>query len=312
MGWETITLLVSLFAITLKLAVPIALAALGEIFAERSGVLNLGVEGIMLMGAFTGFWAAYYTGYLWSGVLFGIITGGVMGLLMAFMSVTLRADQVVSGLGIYYLGWGLSYVLYRIAFGTSIVTPKVEGFGTIHIPVLSQIPIIGPILFQQNILVYLTIILIPVCAIVLFRSTFGLKIRATGEKPEAADTAGINVNRTRYLCVILGGVLAGLAGAYLTLALDKMFMENMTLGRGFIAIAIVYFGKWNPYRTFGGALLFGGAYSLQFWLQSAGVVIPYELLQMLPFILTIGVLTLVARKAYEPAALGIPYKRGEM
>jgi len=303
--------MISLLSATLRLATPIIFAALGEIFTERSGILNLGVEGIMLMGAFAGFWGAYETGNLWLGVLLGMVVGGLMGLLMGFMSVTLRVDQVISGMGIYFLGLGLSSFLYRIAFGIRTVPPTIEGFGETPLPLLSRIPILGPILFRQGIPVYAAMVLVPLSVILLYRTTLGLKIRAAGENPRAADTLGVNVFLVRYLCVILGGVLVGLGGVVLSTAHLKMFWENMTIGRGFIAVAIVYFGKWHPYRTFAGALLFGGAYALQLWFQALGAPVPHQLLLMLPYILTIAVLAMVARGAKGPAALGTPYKRGE-
>ncbi len=303
--------LVSLLAATIRLATPIVFAALGEIITELAGILNLGVEGIMLMGAFAGFWGAYQTGSLWLGVLLGILVGALMALLMAFMSVTLRVDQVISGMGIYFLGLGLSSFLYRVTFGVRTVPPTIEGFKEAPIPLLSRIPFLGPILFQQNILVYLAILLTPLLVLVIHRTTLGLMIRATGENPRAADTLGVNVSLIRYLCVVLGGILVGLGGVVLSTAHLKMFWENMTVGRGFIAVAIVYFGKWHPYRTFAGALLFGGAYALQLWLQALGAPVPHQLLLMFPYILTIAVLAMVARGAKGPAALGVPYKRGE-
>lgn len=307
----SLAFLISLLSATIRLATPIIFAALGEIFTERAGILNLGVEGIMLMGAFAGFWGAYYTGDLGLGVLLGIIAGGLMGLLMAFMSVTLRVDQVISGMGIYFLGLGLSSFLYRIAFGIRTIAPTIEGFGDAPLPLLSQIPVLGPILFQQSIPVYVAILLVPLSVVILYRTTFGLKIRATGEYPQAADTLGVNVFFVRYLCVILGGILAGLGGVIISTAQVKMFWDNMTVGRGFIAIAIVYFGKWHPYRTVAGALLFGFAYALQLRLQAQDTAVPHQLLLMLPYVLTIVVLAIVAREAREPASLGVPYKRGE-
>lgn len=314
MGWETVlsqAILISLLVGTLRLSTPIVFAAIGEIFTERAGILNLGVEGIMLMGAFAGFWGTFNTGNLWVGTLLGMAVGALMALLMAFFSVTLRVDQVISGMGIYFLGLGLSSFLYRIAFGIRISPPTVEGFQDIPIPLLSRIPFLGPILFQHNALVYLAILLVPLSVVVLYHTTFGLQVRAAGENPRAADTLGVNVNLIRYLCVILGGVLVGLGGVVLSVGHLRMFWENMTVGRGFIAIAIVYFGKWHPYRTFAGALLFGGAYALQVWLQAMNAPVPHQLLLMSPYLLTVAVLAIVAREARGPTALGVPFKRGE-
>ncbi|OGO08447.1 MAG: hypothetical protein A2Z66_10770 [Chloroflexi bacterium RBG_13_66_10] len=303
--------LVSLLAGALRLSTPIILAGLGEVYAERSGVLNLGVEGVMLMGAFASFWGTTVTGSAWLGLLIGMLAGAAMGALMAFFTVTLKVDQVISGMGIYLLGGGMSSFLYRIAYGVRMLPPSIEGLSGLTIPVLSDLPIIGPVLFQHDALVYIALILVPVLGFILSRTTLGLKIRAVGENPEAADTLGINVDATRYLCVILGGVLGALGGAYISIAHLKIFADNMTVGRGFIAVAIVYFGKWRPFMTFVGALVFGSAYALQLWIQASGAPIPHQLLLMLPYALTIVILAVVARQARGPAALTRPFRRGE-
>ena len=307
MDWEIF--LTTLFASTIRLAIPILLATLGEIFSQRSGVLNLGIEGMMLMGALGGFIGAHFTGSLWFGVLSGIIIGGLFGLIHAVFSVTLGANQMLSGIGLYMLGWGLSSFLFRAIFGLSPVA-RLEGFSPIHIPILSQIPILGPILFQQNILVYLTFLLVPLFTIILFRTTIGLKIRAVGHNPMAADTLGISVFRIRYLCVILGGMLAGVGGAYLVLAEIGVFTNQMTASRGWIAVALVVFSKWLPSWAMAGALLFGLANAMQLRFQALGVAFPYQFLLMLPYILTIIALIMSYRRAERPAALTRPYKRG--
>lgn len=303
--------IVGLLAATLRMATPIILAALGEIITERSGILNLGVEGMMLMGAIAGFIGAYFTGNPWIGFLLAIFVGGLMGLLMGFFSITLSINQVLAGIGIYFAGWGLSSLIYRFTFGAATVTPTISGIDPIPIPLLSQIPVVGEILFTQDALVYLMIILTILTAVVLFRTTLGLKIRAVGENPKAADTVGTNVFSIRYLCIVVGGMLAALGGAYLTVAHLKLFWENMTVGRGFIAIAIVYFGKWHPYRTLMGGLLFGFAYALQIRLQAMELPFPHQFLLALPYILVIVILVLVARRAIGPASLATPYRRGE-
>lgn len=302
---------IGLFAATVRIAVPFLLAALGETISQRSGVLNLGVEGMMLMGAFSSFVGAYFTGSLWLGVFLGMIIGGLMGLLMAFMSVTLRANQVITGVIINIFSWGLVAYLTRVIFRASYIAAPVS-FEPINIPVLSQIPVLGPILFQHNILVYLAIIFTPLTSFVLMRTTLGLKIRAVGENPQAADTLGVNVYAIRYLCVIFGGVMAGLGGTFLSLAYQNVFAEYMIGGRGWIAVALVIFGTWNPYKVFGGALLFGSINAFQLRLQAVGVKIPYEYLLMLPYILTIiALILIVRRKVGAPASLAVPYKRGE-
>jgi simple sugar transport system permease protein len=314
MDWTqllTEAFLVSLLAGAIRLSTPIILAGLGEVFAERSGVLNLGVEGVMLMGAFASFWGASVTGSPWLGLLIGMLAGVIMALIMAFFSVTLGADQVISGMGLYLLGVGMSSFLYRIAFGVRTTPPSIEGLESLSIPILSDIPILGPILFQHDALVYLALLLVPILSFVLARTTLGLKIKAVGENPEAADTVGVNVKAIRYLCVIVGGILGALGGAHIAVAHLKIFADNMTVGRGFIAVAIVYFGKWRPFMTFVGALVFGGAYALQLWIQASGAPIPHQVLLMLPYALTIVILALVARQARGPAALTKPFRRGE-
>jgi ABC-type uncharacterized transport system permease subunit len=302
---------VGLVSGALRLSTPIILAGLGEVLTERSGVLNLGVEGVMLMGAFASFWGTFVTGSPWLGILIGLAVGALMGLLMAFFSVTLRVDQVITGMGIYLLGMGMSSFLYRIAFGVRTIPPSIEGLSDISIPGLSDIPVLGPLLFQHDALVYLALVLVVLISLLLSKTTLGLKIKAVGENPEAADTVGVNVTAIRYLCVILGSMLGALGGAHISIAHLKIFADNMTVGRGFIAVAIVYFGKWRPFMTFVGALLFGGAYALQLWIQASGAPIPHQVLLMLPYALTIVVLAIVARQARGPAALTKPFRRGE-
>ncbi len=302
-------LIVGLFSAAIRMATPLALAALGEIFSENSGIINLGVEGIMLMGALLGFLGTYFTGSLLVGVLLSILIGIIMALIHGLITIRFMANQVVSGMALWLLGWGLSGFLYRMIFGVRTLPPTVKGFDTISIPLLSEMPFLGAILFNHNVLVYLMFILVFLSSIVLYRTDFGLRIRAVGENPKAADTLGVDVYRIRYMCLMIEGGLAGLAGAYLSLAQLSMFIEGMTLGKGFIAIAIVYFGKWNPYRTFSGALLFGFVDALQKRLQTMGFGIPYQFLLMLPYIITILTLLGVARKAEAPASLGVPYRR---
>lgn len=304
--------LIGLFAGTIRMAAPILFASLGEIFAQRSGVLNLGLEGMMVVGAFTGFAGAYYTGNPWLGVVSGMAGGGLWGLLMAFMSVTLRANQTITGIMIVLTAGGLVTFLNQTVFGGSYIPPRAAAFKALNIPLLSQIPILGPILFQQNILVYLAFLLVPVSALVLFRTTLGLKITAVGENPRAADALGVNVYAIRYLCVVLDGIMAGLGGTFLTLGYMNMFTDWITAGRGWIAISLVIFGRWNPYGALGGALLFGGVNALQLRFQMVGVAVPYQFALMLPYLLTIIVLVSVSGKtAGSPAALCVPYVREE-
>lgn len=303
--------LVSFLAGAIRMSVPILLPALGEIFTQRSGILNLGLEGIMMMGAFAGFYGAYASGSVWLGLILAIIVGALFSSIMAFLSVTVRANQVIAGTALTILGGALAIFLYRAVFGILKLPPWVEPFPALKIPFLSTIPLLGPILFQHNILVYLTLILVVIADITLEKTTFGLKVRAVGEHPRAADSKGINVYRIRYICVMLGGALAGLGGAFLSIGFMNCFLGEMTAGRGFIAVAVVVFSRWRPYRALGAALIFGAANALQLRLQAIGVPIPYQFLVALPYFLTILVLISVSKKAQVPAAFTIPYSRGE-
>lgn len=312
-----IQILTAALALTLGAATPYLFAAIGEVFAQRSGVFNLGIEGIMLLGAFTAIYAISDIGlglHPVVGVLLAMAVGGFMGLIMAVVSVTFRAQQGISGIGITLLGAGLSSLLFKVLTGGVITA---TGFRAIHIPFLSDIPIIGEIVFQQNVLVYLAFLLVPISIWVLNRTNWGLQIRAVGQSPRAADAMGVNVQRVRYSAVILGGVLAGVAGASISIGITGVFQENMTGGRGFIAVALVYFGGWSPLRVMFGALLFSIANNLQYWvqilnIQIGGADIPPNLLIMVPYVLTIIVLIFARqRHSQEPAALNKPFERGE-
>lgn len=313
MNWDLVTysFVVGVLASAVRWATPILFAALGEVFTERSGILNLGLEGIMLMGALSGFVGAYNTGSLWAGVLVAAATGMVMGLLMAFVSVTAKANQVVAGLGITILGGGLSTLLFRLFFGLRTKPPTIKTFSTEPIPLLSEIPVLGRMFFSHNVMVYLAFVLVGVGWYVLYRTRYGLALRAVGERPEAVDTRGLNVTRLRYSALMIGGALAGIGGAYLPLANLGLFWTQMTAGRGFIAVAVVVFSRWDPVRALVGALVFGGAAALQTALQTLEAPIPSELLLMMPYIVTIIVLVGVSRRAEFPSAFAVPYSRGE-
>lgn len=298
-------------AATVQAGTPLLLAASGEMLAERSGIMNLGVEGMMLIGAVSGFMVTVISGDHWWGAMAALLAGGAMALIHAFICITLRGSQVVSGLALTIFGTGLSAFIGKGFVGT----PLTHRFASYPIPVLSEIPGIGRVLFQQDALVYLSFLLVPVLYLFLYKSSWGLALRATGEDPAAADANGINVSRMRYLNTFLGGALAGLGGAYLSLAFAPAWMENMTGGRGWIALALVIFGMWNPIWVMAGAYLFGGVEALTFRLQTIGVTISPLFLQMLPYILTILVLVVAVRRrgqeAGPPAALGVPYDREE-
>ncbi len=292
----------------IRLATPYLYAAVGETFAQRSGVVNLGVDGIMLLGAYAAFYTALMTGNLWLGLMAGAVIGLVMGVLMAFVSVTLQAEQGISGIGLYLFGLGLSSLLFKTTIGT---VKTIVGFQPVNIPLLSDIPVLGEVFFRHSPLVYGAFLLVPLSWWVIEKTTWGLKIRAVGQHPAAADSVGVSVNQVRYVCVTLGGLLAGVAGASLSIALTNLFQENLTSGQGFIAVALVYFGGWSPAGVLGGALLFSFVNALQLWMQVLGVKIPSDVAVMLPYLLTIAALTVSANRARQPAALNKPFQRGE-
>ena len=301
------SIILGILATGIRLATPFLLAALGEMFVQRSGVYNLGIEGIMLLGAFLGFFTTLHLGNPAYGILAGICAGAMLGFLMALVSVTFKAEQGISGIGLYMFGWGLSGLLFRLYVGG---ITSIKGLQPLSIPLLGDIPGLGTVFFHQNVLVYLAYVLVPVAWFVLYRTTWGLKVRAVGTKPEAADTLGESVDKVRYQCLILGGAMAGLAGAFLTIGQANMFVDNITAGRGFIAIALVYFGRWNPWGIVAGSLLFSMADSFQSMIQVLGIKFPYELAVILPYLVTIVALAVSFGRIWAPAALGRVYERG--
>ena len=304
----SLSVLAGILASMIRLATPFLYAAIGETFSQTSGVVNLGVDGIMLISAYAAFFVALNTGNLWLGLLVAALVGLLMGLLMSFISITLKAEQGISGIGLYMFGLGLSSLLFKITIGT---VKTINGFPPVKIPLLGDIPFIGPILFQNSVPVYGAFLLVPVAWWVLEKTTLGLKIKSVGQNPAAADTLGISVDRLRYFSVCLGSILAGLAGASLSIALVNLFQDNLTAGQGFIAVALVYFGGWNPWGVLGGALLFSVVNSFQLWMQVLGVKIPSDVAVMLPYLLTIAALTVTVNRVRQPAALNKPFERGE-
>jgi len=306
------TFFVSLLAHTVQAGTPFVLGTIGEIYAERSGVLNLGVEGMMAMGALTAFMTSFYTGNLGLAIVFAMIAGGLLSLIHAFLSITMRANQIVSGLAITILGLGLSGFLGKPMIG--MTAPRL---GSFPIPILAEIPVVGPVLFSQDVLVYASILSALVLWFVLFKTRPGLNARSAGENPAMADSLGLNVYLIRYVCVLFGGVMAGLAGAYLSLMYTPLWIEGMTAGRGWIVIALTIFATWNPLRALLGAYLFGGVYALQFRLQAIGIGTQApQFLIMLPYLTAIVGLVVISAEAVKrrigvPAALGLPYVRGE-
>lgn len=304
--------LIFIASITLKSCIAVLLASIGEIFTEKSGILNLGVEGMMLIGAMTGFIIGYTTGSPVMAFTGAMLAGGLLALLHAFLSINLLASQVISGLAITIFGMGMSSFLGRPFIGKlGIRLEELEW------AFLDKVPFLGGILAQQTFLVLIAIMIVPLSWFILFRTNLGLNIRAAGEDPAAADAAGVPVKLLRYGCTLFGGLMAGMAGAYLSLVYTPGWKEGMSAGQGWIAIAMVIFSTWNPVRALFGALLFGGLNALQFYFQATGAeLIPTYILRILPYLLTVLVLFLVT--AFKkggigttPSALGNPFSREE-
>jgi ABC-type uncharacterized transport system permease subunit len=309
----TARVLIGIASSGVRLATPYLFAGLGETFGQRSGVLNLGVEGMMLIGAYAAFYVTFTSGSPWLGLLAAILVGVLMGLGMAFISVTLKAEQGISGIGVYLFGLGLSDLLFQKTLGT---VETVSGFQPLHIPAVEQsssalVRGFGQIFLSHNLLVYLAFALVPISSFVLNKTTLGLKIRSVGQNPQAADSLGVSVNRVRYFTVTLGGVMASIAGASLSIALLNVFQQNMTAGQGFIAVALVYFGAWRPVGLLAGALIFSLVNALQLWVQVLGIPVPSEIAVMMPYVLTILALVIAVRRVQQPAALTKPFERGE-
>ena len=297
---------IDLIAATLRIATPLIFATLGELFCERAGILNLGIEGTMFFGAFVGFTAASLTGSLWLGILAALIGGMFAGWLMSILSVRLGVNQHVSGLGITLLMTALSLFGFRVIFGENKVLPSITPFKQLAIFPNSEV--FGPI-FSQYALTYIALALIPIVSWIIFRTNFGLKIRSVGDNPEATDAAGINVYNLRTIALVIGGGLMAVGGAFLSVAQLGSFTFGIVAGRGWVCIALIIFGNWQPLKVLLGALLFGSIQALQSRLQLTGVNLPYELFLALPYIVTILALTLAGRNASYPAALLKPYKR---
>ncbi len=295
---------VAVLASALRQSTPLALGALCGLIGERSGVINIGMEGQMLLSAFLGFLVSVWTGNLLFAVLAGVMTGALTGLLLAFMSVTLRIDQIIGGTVINILAFGLTGYFYQVGLSTK---GKLQ---PISLGPLQDIPLLGPVLFNNPPITYLTLLLVLVMHYLLFYTRWGLRTRAVGEHPRAVDTLGINVFFMRYANVVLGGAIAGLAGAFLTLEAVGSFERGMTNGRGFVALAVMIFGKWTPIGSWGAALLFGFAISLQTQLQFGGLItIPHQFIGMLPYLLTVIVLAGFVGRARPPASIGMPYTK---
>ncbi|MGD1823549.1 MAG: ABC transporter permease [Pleomorphochaeta sp.] len=306
---------VNILALGIPFSVALLVASIGEMFNQRSGIFNLGCEGIMAMGAFVGMLVPYLAGhggatssiYNVLGILAGIGIGALLGLVFGVVVITFKAKQGIAGIGMQMFCVGAAGTLFRHFVGG---TQSIPGIGNLDIPFLSNLPIVGPILFSHNLLVYIAFLLVPLSVYVLFKTPWGLRVRAVGTYPRAADSLGINVNRVRFQALAVGGALAGLAGAYLSLCQAKMFSDEMIAGRGFIAVALVYFGHWDPIKIMWGALLFSLAQSFQLALQGQGINFPYEFAVMLPYVLVILTLAFSRdKKKQQPSALGVAFDR---
>ncbi len=301
--------LVTFLRLVLLSMVPFVLASQGTMLGGRTGVFNVAQEGIMLVGASLGFLISYLTGYTFVGLLIAMAAGALFGLLLAYFTTTLKMNQFVIGLSLFFIGVGLSTLLPKIIIGITLSPPLIPTLKDIHIPLLSQIPVIGPILFQQNGLVYFAILLSLALWYFLFRTQKGLELRAVGENPMCADSMGINTVRMRYTTAIIGGALIALAGAYLPMVYTGTFTEGMTRGRGWLAIALTFFGGWSPLPILAGSLFFAGIEVLAFSAQVIGLAVPYQYLLMLPYLATILVMVFTFRKARVPGFLGQNYDR---
>ena len=306
------TIIVSILAATVRIATPLLLAALGELVTERAGILNLGVEGNMLMSAFSGFIVTYITGSLWVGLLAAVLTGALMNLLMVFMAATLKVEQVVTGLALNMLASGMSLFLYKAFFsGSGKKLPTIQIFEVVRIPVLSSIPYLGEILFSQKLLTYAALLMVPAVWFFLYRTQYGLEIRCLGENPKVIDTKGLSVTLRQYLAVVVGGMLIGLGGAFVTIGSTVRFIPEITAGRGWLALVIVIAGNWKPAGILVAALVFAFLEAFQLQVQGVGVQLPYQLLLALPYATAILLMIFKRGTSEEPGRLAVPYFRGE-
>jgi len=311
---STLIVMIGLFlAAGVRLSIPIILAALGETYAESSGVMNLAMEGLMEIAALMSFVTVFATNSMGLGVLASILVGGAVGLIVAFLTVTLRLNQIFTGLTLWIFGVGISVFIYKGLFEVTTMTHLAVSMPILTVPYLSQIPIIGPMFFSHDLMVYLGLFLVVVLWLILYKTPIGLKIRAIGERPKVADTLGVNVWRIRYLCLMISGMLGGLGGAYVSLVMLGFYYthvwKGIVAGRGWIAIIVTNFGNWNPWRVFLGALLIGCVDAFQYRLQTMRLGLPTYFFLMLPYLVAM-LLMFVARRKF-PESLGKPYRREE-
>lgn len=304
----TLTFFTAFLTATVRMAIPLLYAGLGEVFLERTGILNIGMEGVMLGGAFFSFAGAYYSNNLFVGLICGMLGGWLVSAIHGFLTIKLAQNQSVSGIALNIFMLGVTSFLYKLMASESY--QQIPTLAAIKIPVLSEIPLIGNAFFNQDILTYVLYLLVIVAVIFYKKTAYGLAFTAIGESPRAADAAGIPVYKYQWFAIAVNGMLGGIGGATLVLVQLGKFSENMISGRGYIALAAVILGRYTPMGMFGAALIFGGANALQIRLQAMGVALPSQALAMLPYVITLIALLLSARKKSEPESLGVPYIRG--
>ncbi len=306
-------IIVNILASTIRIATPLLLGAMGELVSERSGVMNLGIEGTMLMSSYVAFLVDFQTNSIILAILAAMLTGAFMSLIMAFMASTLKVDQTVTGLALNLLASGISLFWYRVAFkGTSTESiPTIQTMGTVKLPFLGGLPYLGEIFFNQGLLTYLAFLMVPVIAFVLYRTHTGLAIRSLGENPRAVDMKGINVTRLQYMSVIFGGVMSGLAGSFITIGTTVRFLPEISAGRGWLALVIVIAGNWRAGRILLATLLFAFLDAFQLQLQGIGIQFPFQILLAAPYILAVVVLMSSRARSQAPKHLGMPYMREE-
>ncbi len=299
----------SLLLATVRLAIPLLLIALAELYGQRAGMVNIGLEGLASIGALVGFLVCYLSGSNWLGLLCGALAGLMVNMIYAFSTVTLCADHTVYGMAMNIFAPALASFIYRVVFGTGSDLKQVTTMESIAIPGLKDIPVIGPLLFDQSPMVYLTILLVVLTAVFFSKTRAGLSYKAVGEHPQAAATLGINVLGVKYMGCVICGFLSGLGGAYLTTCYSSTYTDGIVAGRGFIALAAVIFGRWNAGGILLACLFFGLCDALQIKLQVAGIGIPYQFFQMIPYVATVVVLSIIGTKQAAPKANGQPYRK---
>ncbi len=302
----------NLLLATVRMAVPLLLIALGELYSERAGMVNIGLEGLAAIGSLVGFLTCFISGSTWVGILCGALVGIAVNMIYAFATVTLCANHTVYGMAINILAPALASFIYRIFFGSGSDLSQITLMKTVNIPLLKQIPFLGPLLFSQTPMVYLAILLVILTGFFFKKTQAGLNYRSVGENPKAAATLGINVIRTKYLACVICGALAGIGGAYLTTCYSNTYTEGNISGRGFIALAAVIFGRWSGGGILAACLFFGFCDALQIRLQVASVGIPYQFFQMIPYIATVIALTVIGSGKSGPKAAGKPYRKEEL